>query len=82
MPPSYHHLSIIFYFFQFLFQQLGIMISIVKQHIRNYLDDIFDLIGVRSQLLGTNFIEGIVYVVLGPKEFPRAWNHCFNFTQW
>ncbi|XP_071805479.1 serine/threonine-protein kinase mTOR-like isoform X2 [Asterias amurensis] len=29
---------------EFLFQQLGIMISIVKQHIRNYLDDIFDLI--------------------------------------
>ncbi|XP_041480411.1 serine/threonine-protein kinase mTOR-like [Lytechinus variegatus] len=29
---------------EFLFQQLGIMISIVKQHIRNFLDDIFDLI--------------------------------------
>ncbi|XP_038044243.1 serine/threonine-protein kinase mTOR-like [Patiria miniata] len=29
---------------EFLFQQLGIMICIVKQHIRNYLDDIFDLV--------------------------------------
>ncbi|XP_071482072.1 serine/threonine-protein kinase mTOR-like [Diadema antillarum] len=29
---------------EFLFQQLGFMISIVKQHIRNFLDDIFDLI--------------------------------------
>ncbi|KAJ8022045.1 Serine/threonine-protein kinase mTOR [Holothuria leucospilota] len=29
---------------EFLFQQLGTIISIVKQHIRNYLDDIFDLI--------------------------------------
>ncbi|XP_071144772.1 serine/threonine-protein kinase mTOR-like isoform X1 [Mytilus edulis] len=31
-------------FREFLFQQLGVIISIVKQHIRNYLDDIFDLI--------------------------------------
>ncbi|UYV65261.1 MTOR [Cordylochernes scorpioides] len=29
---------------EFLFQQLGHLISIVKQHIRNYLPDIFDLI--------------------------------------
>ncbi|XP_013778468.1 serine/threonine-protein kinase mTOR-like [Limulus polyphemus] len=29
---------------EFLFQQLGQMIAFVKQHIRNYLDDIFDLI--------------------------------------
>ncbi|KAL1122375.1 hypothetical protein AAG570_003780 [Ranatra chinensis] len=29
---------------EFLFQQLGTLISIVKQHIRNYLDDIFNLI--------------------------------------
>ncbi|ODN03392.1 Serine/threonine-protein kinase mTOR, partial [Orchesella cincta] len=28
----------------FLFQQLGMLIAIVKQHIRNYLDDIFALI--------------------------------------
>lgn len=28
----------------FLFQQLGMLIAIVKQHIRNYLVDIFDLI--------------------------------------
>ncbi|CAG7725809.1 unnamed protein product [Allacma fusca] len=28
----------------FLFQQLGMLIAIVKQHIRNYLDDIFSLI--------------------------------------
>ena len=31
-------------FRDFLFQQLGGLISIVQQHIRNYLDDIFDLI--------------------------------------
>ncbi|XP_077998557.1 serine/threonine-protein kinase mTOR-like [Glandiceps talaboti] len=29
---------------EFMFQQLGIIISIVKQHIRNYLDDIFSII--------------------------------------
>lgn len=29
---------------EFFFQQLGNLVSIVKQHIRNYLDDIFDLI--------------------------------------
>ena len=32
--------------FQFLFQQLGVIVAIVKQHIRNYLDDIFDIIRV------------------------------------
>ncbi|PSN34470.1 Serine/threonine-protein kinase mTOR [Blattella germanica] len=31
-------------FREFLFQQLAILIAIVKQHIRNYLDDIFALI--------------------------------------
>ena len=31
---------------EFLFQQLGVIIAIVKQHIRNYLDDIFELIRV------------------------------------
>ncbi|XP_064459506.1 serine/threonine-protein kinase mTOR-like [Ornithodoros turicata] len=31
-------------FREFLFQQLGLLIAIVKQHIRNYLDDIFLLI--------------------------------------
>ncbi|XP_032242839.2 serine/threonine-protein kinase mTOR [Nematostella vectensis] len=31
-------------FREFVFQQLGVLISIVKQHIRNYLDDIFTLI--------------------------------------
>lgn len=31
-------------FREFLFQQLALLISIVKQHIRNYLDDIFVLI--------------------------------------
>ncbi|XP_064598762.1 serine/threonine-protein kinase mTOR-like [Liolophura sinensis] len=31
-------------FREFLFQQLGVIIAIVKQHIRNYLDDIFALI--------------------------------------
>ncbi|KAG8279048.1 hypothetical protein J6590_008066 [Homalodisca vitripennis] len=31
-------------FREFLFQQLALLIAIVKQHIRNYLDDIFQLI--------------------------------------
>lgn len=31
-------------FLEYLFQQLAILIAIVKQHIRNYLDDIFALI--------------------------------------
>nr|CAD7392941.1 unnamed protein product [Timema cristinae] len=31
-------------FREFLFQQLAVLIAIVKQHIRNYLDDIFTLI--------------------------------------
>ncbi|XP_076166943.1 serine/threonine-protein kinase Tor isoform X1 [Ptiloglossa arizonensis] len=31
-------------FREYLFQQLAILIAIVKQHIRNYLDDIFNLI--------------------------------------
>ncbi|CAH1240669.1 MTOR [Branchiostoma lanceolatum] len=29
---------------EFLFQQMGMLISIIKQHIRNYLDDIFTII--------------------------------------
>lgn len=33
---------------QFLFQQLGVIIAIVKQHIRNYLNDIFTIIKVQS----------------------------------
>lgn len=33
-------------FREFLFQQLAVLIAIVKQHIRNYLDDIFKLIKV------------------------------------
>ena len=44
-------------FRDFLFQQLGGLISIVQQHIRNYLDDIFELIkefwSVESPLQGT-----------------------------
>ena len=31
-------------FREYLFQQLAILIAIVKQHIRNYLDDIFELV--------------------------------------
>ena len=34
----------------FLFQQLASLIGIVKQHIRNYLDDIFDMIKVQQHL--------------------------------
>uniref|UniRef100_A0AAU7B991 Serine/threonine-protein kinase TOR n=1 Tax=Pyrrhocoris apterus TaxID=37000 RepID=A0AAU7B991_PYRAP len=44
-------------FKDFLFQQLGKLITIVKQHIRNYLDDIFKLVTefwvVSSPLQGT-----------------------------
>lgn len=35
-------------FREFLFQQLACLIAIVKQHIRPYLDDIFDLIKVNK----------------------------------
>lgn len=35
---------------EFLFQQLATLIVIVKQHIRNYLEDIFNLIKVCTQL--------------------------------
>lgn len=31
---------------QYLFQQLGVIVAIVKLHIRSYLDDIFELIKV------------------------------------
>lgn len=31
---------------QFLFQQLGVIIAIVKQHIRGFLDDVFELVKV------------------------------------
>jgi FKBP12-rapamycin complex-associated protein len=33
-------------FREYLFQQLGVLINIVGQHVRNYLDDIFLLIKV------------------------------------
>ena len=36
--------------FQFLFQQLGVIIAIVKHHIKNYLEDIFALIKVSPPL--------------------------------
>ena len=35
-------------FRDFLFQQLGGLIAIVRQHVRNYLDSIFDLIMVKN----------------------------------
>jgi FKBP12-rapamycin complex-associated protein len=38
-------------FREFLFQQLAVLIAIVKQHIRNYLDDIFQLIKVSDKIL-------------------------------
>ena len=34
-------------FVQFLFQQLGNIISIIKQHARNYMPEIFTVIRVR-----------------------------------
>ncbi|XP_071445181.1 serine/threonine-protein kinase mTOR [Hetaerina americana] len=44
-------------FREFLFQQLAVLIAIVKQHIRNYLDDIFELIKefwtINSPMQGT-----------------------------
>ena len=54
-----HQLSTIYYEFfyfrssedtfrDFLFQQLGGLIAIVRQHVRNYLDSIFDLIMVKN----------------------------------
>ena len=45
------HLIVCCVVFQFLFQQLGVIIAIVKQHIRNYLDDIFDLVKVMQSTL-------------------------------
>ncbi|XP_062572359.1 serine/threonine-protein kinase mTOR-like [Saccostrea cucullata] len=53
-------------FREFLFQQLGVIIAIVKQHIRNYLDDIFAIIkeywGPNSTMQNTiiNLVEQIV----------------------
>ena len=46
-------------FAQFLFQQLGVIIAIVKQHIRNYLHDIFELIKV-------GFRIALIFFVLVP----------------
>lgn len=42
-------------FREYLFQQLAVLINIVGQHVRNYLDDIFLLIKV-SILLSINFL--------------------------
>ena len=39
-------LSVLWLLLQYLFQQLGVIIAIVKLHIRSYLDDIFELIKV------------------------------------
>ena len=58
---------------QFLFQQLGVIIAIVKQHIRNYLDDIFELIKVKKitavESTATNkFLRtSLVYLVMDSK---------------
>ncbi|PIK33483.1 putative serine/threonine-protein kinase mTOR-like [Apostichopus japonicus] len=52
---------------EFLFQQLGTIISIVKQHIRNYLDDIFDLIRLLNgvQRFGPN-LDDYMHLLLPP----------------
>ncbi|OLL26279.1 Phosphatidylinositol 3-kinase tor2 [Neolecta irregularis DAH-3] len=47
---------------EFYFQQLGILISIVKQHIRNFLDDIFQLIQ-EFWFTGGNLIATILTLV-------------------
>ena len=47
--------------FQFLFQQLGVIIAIVKQHIKNYLEDIFYLIKVRERSAEHSFINPTVF---------------------
>ena len=47
-------------FRDFLFQQLGSLINVVQQHIRNYLDNIFDLIK-GDQL----FYRGSLYLTKG-----------------
>lgn len=39
------------FLFQFLFQQLGVIIAIIRQYIKNHLDDIFDMIKVWLQIL-------------------------------
>jgi len=46
-------------FKEFLFQQLGVLIAIVKQHIRNYLDDIFALIKVKITVTLRSTNEGL-----------------------
>lgn len=57
-------------FREYLFQQLAILIAIVKQHIRNYLDDIFALVQEfwthNSPLQGTliNLVEHVA-IALG-----------------
>lgn len=38
-------------FRDYLFQQLATLIGIVKQHIRNYLDDIIEVLKVRNLVL-------------------------------
>ena len=53
-------------FKDFLFQQLATLISIVKQHIRNYLDDIFKLIKVYfcNNVLSTIYCRTNIFIIL------------------
>lgn len=51
-------------FKEFLLQRLGDLISIVKQHIRNYLDDLFLLIKVISFKIFTLYQKYFIPLVL------------------
>ncbi|KAI1309348.1 Serine/threonine-protein kinase mTOR [Halotydeus destructor] len=77
---------------EFLFQQLGTLISIVKQHIRNYLDEIFVLIKdfwtPKSPIQGTLIqVVGEIVIALGgefkvyvPRLIPHIL-HVFNHDE-
>jgi hypothetical protein len=61
----------------FLFQQLGMLIAIVKQHIRSYLDDIFTLIKVFCQedIMETVLYFWIITGILDGQSFASSYNH-------
>jgi len=48
---------------QYLFQQLGVIVAIVKLHIRTYLDDIFELIKVSCvHLIHTAHLHALIVI--------------------
>ena len=46
---------------QFLFQQLGNIISIIKQHARSYMTEIFTVIRVSGDSTHTHTLHGMVF---------------------